>query len=260
MNRMKVSVITVAYNSAGTIRDTLQSVLHQTYADIEYIVVDGASKDNTLAIIKEYEPLFGGRMRYVSEPDQGIYDAMNKGIRMATGDVVGVLNSDDVFYDTQVVEHIAEAFEANGVDAIFGNLYYVRKNDVNAIVRVWKGSPYYPHAFQRGWHPAHPTFYVRRTCYARLGGFDVSFEVSADFELMLRFIEKARLSTFYLDRYLVKMRVGGESTGSIRKIIKGNINVLRAFKKNGIRVSWFYPVMRLFPKVVGICKSAFRFI
>lgn len=249
---MKVSVITVTYNSAETIRDTIQSVLQQTYQDIEYILVDGASKDDTLNIIQEYAPLFKGRMHYVSEPDQGIYDAMNKGIRMATGDVVGILNSDDVFYDTHVVEHIVEAFETSDVDAIFGNLYYVRKNDVNAIVRVWKGSPYYPHAFQRGWHPAHPTFYVRRTCYARLGGFDISFEVSADFELMLRFIEKEHISTFYVDRYFIKMRVGGESTGSIRKIIKGNINVLRAFKKNGIHVSWYYPIMRLAPKIISI--------
>lgn len=251
---MKVSVITVTYNSAETVRDTLQSVLRQTYADIEYVVVDGCSKDNTLAVIQEYEPLFCGKMRYVSEPDRGIYDAMNKGIRMATGDVVGILNSDDVFYDEYAVEKIVEAFETHRVDAVFGNLYFVKKNELNTVVRVWNGSPYTPDAFRRGWHPAHPTFYVRRECYVRLGGYDISFEVSADFELMLRFIGKARISTFYLDRYLVKMRVGGESTGSIRKMVKGNVNVLRAFKKNGIRVSWFYPVMRLLPKIMSVFK------
>ena len=251
---MKVSVITVAYNSGKTIRDALQSVLQQTYTDIEYVVVDGCSKDNTLDVIKEYEPLFCGKMHYISEPDRGIYDAMNKGIRMATGDIIGILNSDDVFYDEYAVEKIVCAFESHRVDAVFGNLYFVKQHNLDAIVRVWKGSPYTPDAFRRGWHPAHPTFYARRACYVRLGGFDTSFEVSADFELMLRFIEKAHISTFYLDRYLVKLRVGGESTGSLRKMMKGNVNVLRAFKKNGIRVSWFYPVMRLFPKVIGILK------
>ena len=251
---MKISVITVAYNSAGTIGDTMSSVLRQTYSNIEYIVVDGCSKDGTLAVIQKYESLFKGKMRYISEQDEGIYDAMNKGIQMATGDVIGILNSDDVFYDEYVVEDVVNAFEIYHVDAVFGNLCFVKKKDLNAVVRVWRGSPYYPNAFIRGWHPAHPTFYVRRECYEHFGSFDVAFKVSADFELMLRFIEKARVSTFYLNRFFVKMRVGGESTGSLWRVIKGNVNVLRAFKKNGIHIPMYYPIMRLAPKIVGVLK------
>lgn len=248
---MKLSLITVTYNSSQTLRDTLQSVMNQTYSDIEYIIVDGASKDNTVSIIKEYEPKFNGRMKWISERDNGLYDAMNKGIRMATGDVVGILNSDDLFMDVHVLEDIAKVFDPS-TDAIFGNLYFVNQEDVNQIVRVWKGTPY--KSFKNGWHPAHPTFYVRREVYEKYGVFDTTFDVSADFELMLRLIEKHGIRTKYLDRYMVRMRMGGESTGSIKNIIRGNKNIFRAFKKNGIKVSPLYPVYRLLPKVIDrIC-------
>lgn len=244
---MKLSLITVTYNSGKTLAYTIKSVLSQTYPNIEYIIVDGASKDNTLSIIKEYEPQFQGRMKWISEPDKGLYDAMNKGIRMATGDVVGILNSDDLFMDEKVLADVAAAFDEQ-TDAIFGNLYFVNQEDVNQIVRVWKGSPY--KSFKSGWHPAHPTFYVRREVYEKYGGFDTSFDVSADFELMLRLIEKHGIRTKYLDRYMVRMRMGGESTGSIKNIIRGNKNIFRAFRKNEIKVSPLYPVYRLLPKVI----------
>lgn len=248
---MKISIVTAAYNSGATLRDTMESVLRQTYKDIEYIVVDGGSGDDTMDIVREYEPLFGGRMRYVSEPDRGIYDAMNKGIGMATGDVVGMLNSDDLFFDDYVVNDIANSFSEE-VDAVCGNLYFVKENDIDFIVRAWKGSPY--KSFKKGWHPAHPTFYVRREVYEKYGLFDISFDVSADFELMLRFIEKYKIKVRYVERYMVKMRIGGESTGNIKNIIKGNRNVLRAFNKNGIKVSPFYLLFRLVPKAVGMIK------
>ena len=250
---MKLSLITVTYNSSKTLIDTFQSVLSQTYSDIEYIIVDGASKDNTVSIIKEYEPKFNGRMKWISEPDKGLYDAMNKGIRMATGDVVGILNSDDLFMDNQVIADIVAAFDKQ-TDAIFGNLYFVNQEDVNQIVRVWKGSPY--KSFKSGWHPAHPTFYVRREVYEKFGGFDTTFDVSADFELMLRLIEKHGIRTKYLDRYMVRMRMGGESTGSIKNIIRGNKNIFRAFRKNEIKVSLLYPLYRLLPKLIDkvLCK------
>lgn len=244
---MKFSLITVTYNSSKTLTDTLKSVLSQTYSDIEYIIVDGASKDNTVSIIKEYEPKFNGRMKWISEPDKGLYDAMNKGIRMATGDVVGILNSDDLFMDNEVISDIASDFDGQ-TDAVFGNLYFVNQEDVDQIVRVWKGSPY--KSFKNGWHPAHPTFYVRKEAYEKYGVFDTTFDVSADFELMLRLIEKNGIRTKYLDRYMVRMRMGGESTGSIKNIIRGNKNIFRAFQKNGIKVSPFYPVYRLLPKVI----------
>lgn len=227
---MKISLITVTYNSSKTLSATLSSVLFQTYSDIEYIVVDGLSEDNTVSIIEEYSHLFAGRLRFLSEPDKGIYDAMNKGIQMATGDIIGILNSDDLLMDDDVLKDIALAFD-DKTDAICGNLYFVDVNDVNHVVRIWKGSPY--RSFTKGWHPAHPTFYARRQVYEKYGAFDITFDVSADFELMLRLIEKYHICIKYVDRYMVKMRVGGESTGSIQNIIKGNKNIIKAFKKNG---------------------------
>lgn len=230
--------------------------MFQTYSDIEYIVVDGLSEDNTVSIIEEYSHLFAGRLRFLSEPDKGIYDAMNKGIQMATGDIIGILNSDDLLMDDDVLKDIALAFD-DKTDAICGNLYFVDVNDVNHVVRIWKGSPY--RSFTKGWHPAHPTFYARRQVYEKYGAFDITFDVSADFELMLRLIEKYHICIKYVDRYMVKMRVGGESTGSIQNIIKGNKNIIKAFKKNGVSVSLFYPIIRLFPKAVNLMKCKLRF-
>ena len=245
---MKISLITVTYNSSKTLSDTFQSVLSQNFSDIEYIIVDGVSKDDTVSIIKEYEPKFNGRMKWISEPDKGLYDAMNKGIQMVTGDVVGILNSDDLFMDNHVLNDIVSAFDKQ-TDAIFGNLYFVKQDDVNQIVREWKGSPY--KSFKSGWHPAHPTFYVRREVYEKYGDFDITLDISADFELMLRLIEKNGIRTKYLDRYMVRMRMGGESTGSIKNIVRSNKNVLRAFKKNGIKISPLYPIYRLLPKLIN---------
>jgi len=252
---MKISIITSTYNSEKTVKDTLESILNQTYKNIELLIIDGKSKDGTLNIVRQYETLFQGRLRYVSEPDKGIYDAMNKGICMATGDVIGILNSDDLYMDNKVLEDIANAFIQSNVDSIYGNLIFVDENDTNKVVRTWKGSQYHPDGFLKGWHPAHPTFYVRREVYEKYGGFDISFNVSADFELMLRFIEKHKISNLYLDRTFVRMRMGGESTGSIKKIITGNKNVLRAFEKNGFKVSSFYPVKRLLPKALNMIKN-----
>lgn len=253
---MKISLITVTYNSGRTLSATLSSVLSQTYSDIEYIVVDGLSGDNTVSIIEEYSRLFKGKLRFLSESDKGIYDAMNKGIQMATGDIVGILNSDDLLMDNNVLKDIALAFDCE-TDAIYGNLYFVRQDNTNRIVRDWKGSSY--KSFTTGWHPAHPTFYVRCEVYEKYGAFDITFDVSADFELMLRLIEKCHIRIKYIDRYMVRMRVGGESTGSIEKIIKGNKNIVKAFKKNGVSVSPFYPIIRLFPKAVNLMKCKLRF-
>lgn len=256
---MKISIITSTYNSEKTVKDTFDSILNQTYKDIELLVIDGKSKDNTLEIVRQYEKKFQGRLKYISESDKGIYDAMNKGIRMATGDVVGILNSDDLYMDNKVLEDIANTFIHENIDAVYGNLIFVEENDTTKVVRTWKGSQYKPESFLNGWHPAHPTFYVRREVYEKYGVFDISFNVSADFELMLRFIEKHRISNLYLDRTLIRMRMGGESTGSIKKIITGNKNVLRAFEKNGLNVSITYPVKRLLPKAIDMIKNKLKF-
>ncbi|MBD9027120.1 MAG: glycosyltransferase [Prevotella sp.] len=252
---MKVSIITATYNSAATLRDTLDSVLAQTYQDIEYIIVDGLSADGTQEIVKAYEPRFGGRLRLVSEKDKGLYDAMNKGLRMATGDIVGVLNSDDLFYDKQVVADVVKAFESDDIDCVYGDLEFVAANDITKVVRKWKGSQYQPGYFKRGWHPAHPTFYCRRACYEKYGYFDLDLKVSADFDLMLRFLGKHQIRNKYLSRNFIWMRTGGESNGSLRRIIQGNTNILRSFRKNGYDINGFYLVRRLTPKVWDLMKT-----
>ena len=222
---MKISIITTTHNSASTIRDTLDSIFAQTYQDWELIIEDGLSQDNTLSIIREYEQKSNGRIHVYSEKDEGLYDAMNRGIRHSTGEIIGVLNSDDFYYDEYVLEDINRAMEGQK-----------------------KG------AYMHGWHPAHPTFYARRECYNKYKGFNTKYAISADFELMLRFIEKGQIRNAYLDRYFVKMRMGGESTGSIRNIIKGNRNILRALRDNGFKPSRFYLIKRLIPKAWDMLK------
>lgn len=252
---MKISIITATYNSASTLSDTLDSILRQTYQDYEVIIQDGMSTDDTLAIARSYESRFNGRLKIISEKDDGLYDAMNRGISHATGDVIGILNSDDFYADDEVLRIIHDTMATEQVDCIYGNLKYVRHNDTSKVTRTWTGSQFVPGAFQHGWHPAHPTFYAKRECFSKYGSFDTSFAVSADFELMLRFIEKHRITNKYIDHCLVMMREGGESNGKLSNIIKGNRNIMRAFRKNGISVSMFYPVKRLLPKVIDRLRN-----
>lgn len=245
---MKFSLVTVTYNSAQTLRDTIISVLSQTYQDLEYIIVDGLSNDNTVDIIKEYESQFNGRMRWVSERDYGLYDAMNKGFQMATGDVIGIINSDDLISDPKAIEKIMKCFEIdNSIDAVYADLYYVAQNDTSKIVRHWKSGK--QRSFTKGWHPAHPTFYVKEEVYQKHGLFDLDFKFAADFELMLRFIDKKHIKLHYLPEPLVRMRLGGTTSKSLSNIKKGNLECINAFKKNGIKVSLLYPLYRLLPKI-----------
>ncbi len=246
---MKISIVTTTNNSAATIRDTLESVLSQTYQDWELIIEDGFSQDDTLSIVREYEPRGGGRIRIFSEKDDGLYDAMNRGIARATGDVIGVLNSDDFFYDDHVLEDINQAIDGQPVDCIYGDLKYVSSKNKHRVVRIWKGSQHKKGAYLYGWHPAHPTFYARRECYDKLGGFNTRLAISADFELMLRFIEVAGLRNRYIHRYFVMMRMGGESNNSFRNIIRGNRNILWAMRENGLNPSPLFIVRRILPKI-----------
>lgn len=255
---MKISIITATFNSGRTVADTLESVLAQDYSDYELIVKDGGSRDNTLDICRSYEARFEGRLRIISEPDRGIYDAMNQGIAAATGDVVGILNSDDFYTDSHVLGKIADAMSDNTIGAVYGNLVFVDAVDTNKVIRTWKGSQHVAGGFLRGWHPAHPTFYARKKCFDDFGAFDITFNVSADFELMLRFLEANGIKSKYIDYCFVRMRQGGESTGSIKKIIEGNKNVLRAFKKNGLKAPSFYLVRRLAPKAINIIKTKLK--
>ena len=248
---MKISIITVCFNSAATLLDTLESVRSQSYGDYELIVVDGGSSDGTVAMLADYEKHFGGRMRWLSEPDKGIYDAMNKGIAMSTGDVIGFLNSDDYYFDNEVLHDIATAFKQNpDIDAVHGNLDFI--NEKREVVRIWRGSPYRPRIFNTGWAPAHPTFYCRRNCFERFGGFDISLTCSADFELMLRFIEKNKITTLFLDHNFIKMRVGGESTSGISSLLRSRYQLKQAFRKNQLSYPFLYYLRRTITKITTL--------
>jgi len=244
---MKISIITVTYNSAQTLQETINSVLSQSYLDIEYIIVDGKSTDGTLDIIKAHEPKFDGRIKWISEPDIGLYDAMNKGIKMATGNIIGLINSDDVFATPDSIEKIMSVFNDNDVDSVYADLDYVSQNNTDKIIRHWKSGK--RQSFTKGWHPAHPTFYVKKNIYQQYGMFNLTYKFAADFELMLRFVEKYNISILYLPETLIKMRLGGTTNKSFSNIINGNIECYKAFKDNSIPVSIFYPFYRILPKL-----------
>lgn len=225
---MKISIITVCFNSASTIGQTISSVSSQTHPDIEHIVIDGLSTDGTMSIVQSSPSI----AKFVSEADAGIYDAMNKGIQLCTGDVVGILNADDFYEDEQVLSKVAEIFQDPLIDACYGDLLYVDQNDTSQIVRYWKSAPYKSGKFKMGWMPAHPTFFVRRGVYDSFGGFDLSYKLAADFELLFRLIEKHQIKTKYLPQILVKMRMGGATNKSLKNIITQNKEILNALNKH----------------------------
>ena len=229
---MTISIITATYNSGQTLTDTLESVLRQSYTNIDYVIVDGGSKDNTLDIIRRYEPRFEGRMRWISEPDKGIYDAMNKGIRMATGDVVGLLNSDDFYTSNDVLEHVARALSDPNVDAIYGDIHYVNDDDLTHCVRYYSSRVFNRGLMRLGFMPAHPSFYCRRAIYEKYGTFDTSLRVAADFENLLRLIFVNRIRTKYIPEDFVTMRTGGASSSGMvshKRILKEH---MVAYKQN----------------------------
>lgn len=234
---MKLSIITVAYNSASTIRDTIESVLFQIHPNIEYIIVDGLSNDNTVDIIKEYELHFNGRMKWISEKDNGIYDAMNKGIRMSTGDVVGILNSDDFYIDNGVVKEVVSTFIDKNVDSLYTDLFLVDNEDTNKIIRNCTYRNFKKGLFYKGWHPPHPSFFVKKEIYEKYGYFDLSYKIAADYEFMLRVLEKNLISTTYLPIHTIKMRNGGASTSSLERIILSQNECILAFKRNNLKVN-----------------------
>jgi glycosyltransferase involved in cell wall biosynthesis len=230
---LKISIITVCFNSAGTIKDTLESISRQDYPEVEHIVVDGGSTDGTVEILRESQQVSS----WVSEPDRGIYDAMNKGLKLATGDVVGFLNADDVYADHAVLTDIAKAFSDTGVQACYGDLVYVSRNDVSHVVRYWKSDEYAKGGFSKGWMPAHPTFYARREVYEEFGGFDLDFRMAADVEFLMRVIEAGGIRFQYIPRVLVRMRLGGVTNRSISNVLKQNLEIVRAARKNNIPFS-----------------------
>lgn len=233
---MKVSIITITYNSAETVEDTIRSVASQSYSNVEYVMVDGLSKDSTLDIAKKYSAHIS---KLVSEKDKGIYDAMNKGVALATGDVVGILNSDDFYADENVIKDIVEVFEKTGADAVYADLIYVHRDDTTKTVRRWEAGAYRTGQFLKGWMPPHPTFFVKKSIYDKWGSYNLSLRSAADYELMLRFIHKHHISVAYLPRVITHMRTGGQSNVTLRNRIKANMEDRAAWKMNGLKPGLF---------------------
>ena len=231
---MLVSIITTVLNRRITLEDTIKSVLSQTYKNIEHVIIDGGSTDGTVDIVKSY----GSKIaKFVSEPDKGIYDAMNKGIRLARGEVVGILNSDDIYADRAVLEKVAGIFKEKNIDSCYGDIVYVDRSDTNKIIRYWRCGAYKRSRFEMGWMPAHPAFFVRRRVYEQYGLFNPDFPIAADYELMLRFLYKFRISAAYIPEIIVKMRTGGNSNPGLlvtAQVVRENY---RAWKVNGLKPS-----------------------
>ena len=244
---MKVSIITISYNSAETIEDTIKSVVSQDYQNIEYIIIDGASKDATLSIVDKYKDKIA---KVVSEKDKGIYDAMNKGVQNATGDIIGILNSDDYYYDTTVISEVVRLFEQEKTDGLYADLVYVDRSDSEKIIRYWKSGKYTPGKFLKGWMPPHPTFFVKKEVYTHFGLYNTDLRSAADYEFMLRVIHKNKISLCYMPRVLTKMRVGGMSNVSLKNRWRANMEDRRAWKINGIKPRWYTltvkPLSKLF--------------
>ena len=251
MNKQKISIITVVWNNASTIKDAIDSILNQTYENIEYIVVDGASTDGTVEIIQSYGDKIS---KFISEKDKGLYDAMNKGIGLATGDIVGILNSDDFYKSNDVLETVVNEFIRKDIDCLYGDLEYVAAHDTDKIVRYWKSKEFEDGLFQKGWHPAHPTFFVKREFYDKYGVFNLDFKIAADYEIMLRFLEKYKLKSFYINKTFVKMRIGGESNRSVLNITKANLESYRAWKVNGLYINPLRLLLKPLSKLFQLLK------
>jgi glycosyltransferase involved in cell wall biosynthesis len=231
---MKISVITVCFNSAATIGDTLRTVAEQTYSDVEHIIVDGGSHDETVRLAAAQ---LHSKGVIVSEADNGIYDAMNKGLRLATGDVIGFLNADDFYAGNWVLEQIAQSM-ASGIDAVFGDAEFVHPARLGIPVRRYRSARFHPSRLAWGWMPAHPTLYLRRELFERFGNFKSDYRIAGDFELVARMFHEGHLNYLYLPRVLVRMRTGGVSTGGFRNSLLLNREVLRACRENGISTNW----------------------
>lgn len=249
---MKVSIITVCYNAQDTIEETIQSVINQTYPDIEYIIVDGKSSDSTVSIAQKY--LGKGVSQVFSEKDEGIYDGMNKGIKLATGELIGILNADDFYTDNEVVSDMVRQLTQNKTQSIYADLDYVDGTDTSLIKRKWKSGKYDRMNFLKGWMPPHPTFFIQKSCYDQLGAFLTNMKSAADYELMLRMLFKHKVSTTYLPRTIIKMRVGGVSNHSIKNRINANKEDRKAWEINGIKPKWYTLGLKPISKITQFLK------
>ena len=249
---MKISVITVCYNAADTIEETLESVVAQSHIDVEHIVIDGASTDNTLKIVERYADMLA---HVLSEPDRGVYDAMNKGLALASGEVVGFLNADDVYMHPDVLAEVAATLADPTLDACYADLVYVDRVQTHRVVRHWTSRDYTPGLFEKGWMPAHPTFFVRKSVYEKWGGFNLRYRLQADFELALRFICVHGIRTRYVPDIWVRMRMGGMSNNSLRNMISGNIEAHSACRANGLSVPPWFILTKILSRVPQFIRA-----
>ena len=249
---MKISIITVVYNNEKTIKEAMQSVFSQTYYNIEYVVIDGGSKDNTVNFINEFKDKLG---YFVSEKDNGLYDAMNKGIRAVTGDVIGILNSDDLYQDSDVIAAIMEQFNNDPkLDILYGDLVYVKSDDTAKVVRNWKSKAYYNRFFENANVPPHPALFVRSNVYKEAGLFDLDYKIAADYEFILRIFKNHKFKSKYFNRLIVRMRLGGASNAGLSSVIKQNKEVLNAWKKNNLKSPFYLMPLRILKKLTQFLK------
>jgi glycosyltransferase len=243
---MKISIITASFNSEKSIRDTLESVRCQEYGNVQHLIIDGLSTDKTMQIVSEYPNV----AKVISEKDNGIYDAMNKGLRIATGEVIGILNSDDLYVDNKVLKEVAEIFADEQVDACYADLQYVQESDTNLLVRNWKSGAFTKNSFLYGWMPPHPTLFLRRRVYDKIGFFNLAFKTAADYELILRVFVTNEFKIRYLPRVIVKMRTGGASNASVKRRIDANKEDRMAWKVNNLKPYFFTlylkPIRKIF--------------
>lgn len=244
-----ISIITVSYNSEKTIKDTIESILGQTYEKIEYIVVDGLSKDNTVSLVKNYEERFtekGYKFKVISEKDNGLYDAMNKGVKMATGEIIGILNSDDFYINELVIDKVVNKIVQESADCLYADLLYVDEKDTNRVVRKWiskKGD------FRLGWNPPHPTTFITKKTYRKFGLYKVEYRISSDYDILYKIIHKGRSNVAYLPEYIVKMRTGGKSTSGLKSNLIASKEIYQTLKENNQKFKLPIIFLRLFVKL-----------
>jgi len=246
-----ISIITVTYNAAATIETTICSVASQSYSYVEHIIIDGGSTDGTLDVVARHDDKIA---HVVSEPDDGIYDAMNKGIRLATGDIVGILNADDMYFNTDCLNTVADEFVRTQSDSVFADLVYVRPDNLDKVVRYYQSNNFSINRFSSGWMPAHPTFFVKRECYERYGLFKTDYCIAADYELLLRFLATYKISYSYIPKVLIKMRTGGVSTNNLKSNWVLNREIVRACGENGIHTNLFKVFTKYLTKSLQMVK------
>lgn len=244
-----ISIITATYNSANTINDTIQSVLRQTNKDFEYLIIDGGSTDETIDIVKSYESEFSGRLKWVSEKDKGIYDAMNKGIKMASGDIIGILNSDDYYTSDDILQTIADAFKCQNVDAIYGDIHFIKDGVPDKCVRYYSSRLFSPFWLRFGFMPAHPSFYCKRDVFDKSDLYRLDYKIGSDYEMMVRLFWKHKISSRYVPKDFVTMRTGGASNSNLQSRLTLIKEDVKACRDNGIYTNELFICLKFLYKI-----------